>query len=270
VSGQKKLNSASSTASLYSKIGSAISLVIGMIIVLIGLLLNQMFLMVFGFLSLICAVASYITVAEKIRTEDIAGARRWSMAFGVLLFIFGFLIGGIFFLFAHSKLSEEGPRVEPGPEPSPARWGRRLPPRLPSPPTVERLDHPVGYLEPTSGPDYERRRPRFVIDLFKTKIGRGQLGKDEQTTNDLKLDQDDTSMSRDQAWLRVDPDTDRVYMKHDPKGEKSETRVDGQPIPPGEEFELRDGSEIEFGRSGERWQFRRAAAPRSRTKPTSD
>jgi hypothetical protein len=256
------------TAGFYSKIGSATSLIIGFAIVAVGLLMNQMIVIVFGFLSLICAVASYITVAEKIRTGDITGARTWSIVYGVLLLIFGLLIGGIFFLFAHSKLAEAPELARPRPEEYRPPYPR--PPRPPKPTTPDLLDHPAGYLEPLSGPDYEHRTLRHTIDSEKTKIGRGPFGKDEKTPNDLRLDDDDTTMSRDQAWLRVDPDTFRVYIKHDPMGEKSETRIDGQPIPPGKDVELRDGSQIEFGRSGERWQFTRTGAPRSRTKPTSD
>ena len=263
------------TAGFYSKIGSGISLIVGFAIVAAGLLVNQTVVIVFGFLSVICAVASYITVAEKIRTGDIAGAKTWSIFFGFLLLIFGLLIGGIFFLLAHSKLAE-APTGEREREEERRRRKREEERReyiRPPPPEETKsdlLDRPAGYLEAVSGPDYERRIPRHTIDTVKTKIGRGPFGKDEKTRNDLRLDDDDVTMSRDQAWLRVDPDTFRVYIKHDPMGEKSETRIDGQPIPPGKDVELRDGSQIEFGRSGERWQFTRTGASRSRTKPTSD
>lgn len=67
-----------------------------------------------------------------------------------------------------------------------------------------------GYLELISGPDVGR--PTFPIDAVRLKIGRGPLGKDGMTPNDLQLSESDLTQSRDRAMLRIDPDTLRVYL----------------------------------------------------------
>lgn len=131
--------------------------------------------------------------------------------------------------------------------------------RIPEPrKTKELLDETAGYLEPLSGPDLGQ--PAFPINNIHAKIGRGEYGKDESegVQNDLQLSESDESQSRNQARLRVDPDTLRVYLMHDSKT-SSQTIVAGQMCPYGKEMELRDGVEIEFGTKGSSWRFRRSA-----------
>jgi len=111
-----------------------------------------------------------------------------------------------------------------------------------------------GYLEPIGGSD--AGRTPYVIKSLNVKIGRGPYGKDRSTQNDLQLSDDDATQSRDQARLRVDPETQVVSIMHD--STTSRTTVSGQMLPFRKETKLRDNDEIEFGTRGATWRFRRA------------
>jgi hypothetical protein len=123
------------------------------------------------------------------------------------------------------------------------------------------LDRIVGYLAPVSGRDVGR--PPYAIKRLDVKIGRDVYGKDEVTLNDLQLNEEDLTQSRDQARLRVDSQTEIVYIMHD--SDASRTFVDGARVPFRKERILRDGSEIEFGTEGARWRFSMASPSKRKT-----
>jgi uncharacterized membrane protein len=93
----------------YSMIGATATAIIGLIIIFVSTVfrIGGLVFTVFGFLSLFSALASHVMVGEKIRTGDVKGARRMALFFSIALFILGLVIGGAFFLQAHSKLGGE-------------------------------------------------------------------------------------------------------------------------------------------------------------------
>jgi hypothetical protein len=240
------------TARTYANIGAVFTAIVGIAMLILGMI-NYYWcgvtFIVIGFLSLILAVFCYITTSEKIRTGDQEGAKGYCLGFGILLLIFGGIIGGIFLLLAHSKLMESVALTAPSPPtygPSPRYPQRYQPPRYP---TTESEFSPVGFLECKSGPD---RGVRLPIDKANMTIGRSPERK-TGGNNDLQLSDQDVSVSTAQGSIRVDRDTGRVYIRHD--ADTSKTLVDGGILIPGEWKELRNGSEIEFGTRGAKWRF---------------
>lgn len=247
---------AQSDARTYSAISAVSTAIIGLVVVGYGLIIDMTFVIVIGFISVLFALTSYVLVTERIRTNDLEGARAPCLALGIVLLVFGALIGGIFMLLAHTKLSETGPRWPP----PPPYGGEKRPKKTRD---EERIVS-VGFLTPISG--HDAGKPPVAIDRLDMKIGRSSSGAPERggLQNDIVLSDVDDTQSRDQGRLRVDLDTRKVQIM----SEYGRMELNGSLLPPREWTELSDGATLKFGTQDSTWRFSRAGQSGPSPRPT--
>jgi len=213
-------------AANYTKIGIAFTLVVGVALLLYSIAVPiptiSNVLLVLGIITIIMAIGAYATTTIKINSGDVAGAKGPCLAWGIILIFFGGVIGGLFFIFAHSKIADYsvGPPVGIGLGP------------IPEAPTVPGAPGPqMANLYCKEGPEKGRNFPLFGRNI---RVGRG-MG------NDLRLS--DGTVSRKHGRIAFDG----VDFYIEDIGSTHGTTVNGQRILPGDRRRLEEGTEITLG-----------------------
>jgi hypothetical protein len=232
------------TAATYTKIGIGFTLVIGGILIFYSILFPNNMVFALGLITIIMAIAAYVTTTMKLNSEDVAGAKGPCLMWGILLIFFGGIIGGVFFLFAHSKIVDYAPAISVKEE---------------YPPLAERettlgevaMGAPLAFLYCEEGPERGRT---FHLTGRNYKLGRG-------IKNNIRLS--DSTVSRSHAeilWDGVD-----FYIMD--LGSKNGTRLNGQLLIPNEKHRLEEGSELTLG-DNTRLRFNRVGIRPSEETPT--
>ncbi len=225
------------SASLYTKIGVAFTILVGVLLLVVGAIFAAAAVAVIGIISLIVAVGAYVTTTMKLDMNDVEGAKGSCLIWGILLLIFGALIGGLFFILAHSKISEYSSRRIERPIDRPVIQPRTIEPATVPGPTIEPVTVPGGggpqlaNLFCKQGPGQGRNNPILGRNI---EIARGK-------GSDIKLS--DSSISRSHAQISYDG----VNFYIEDMNSKNGTMVNGQRILPGERTQIENGAEIGVG-----------------------
>lgn len=94
------------TARTYVLISIVITFLAVPVWTLIGLMLFQGVGLLLGAFAVLAAIMIYLTTYDRIRIGDYVGARGPCLVWGIIDLLVGFLVGGLFLLLAHSKLSD--------------------------------------------------------------------------------------------------------------------------------------------------------------------
>jgi len=238
-------------ATTYTKIGIAFTLVVGIALLLYAIALpmppTSNILLALGIITIFMAIAAYTTTTMKINSGDVKGAKGPCLGWGIILIFFGAVVGGLFFIFAHSKIADYERMPQPTPT-FPPPW------QIPEVPTVPGVIGPQRanlYCKEGHGSDKGRNFP-----LFARNIG---IGRDKD--NDIRPS--DPTVSRKHARITFDG----VDFYVEDVGSANGTTVSGQRILPGDRRRLEEGTEIGFG-ANTYLVFSKMAAGRPEEPPT--